>query len=168
MSIETFAARVFRVLSILLFIVAFFLTYLGLPDLVAVHFAPTGQADGFLGRESIFYLVGGLMVGFNVLFSILAQRVQNLPDAALGVLGTVRWQSYPAALRLTLRSWLYLGVAALNVFLTLCLNALSELNDAQTNETVFEYRWLLTLGAALLLAWLLYLPLRLGLTKPTE
>lgn len=167
MTIESLAARVLRVLSIALFVVALFMCYTNLPDTVAVHFAPDGSPDGYLGRESVFYATGGLMLGFNVLLLVLARSIANLPDRAVGVLGTAPWQPYPDALRGALRNWLFLGMAALNVFLTLCLNALSELNDSTGTETVFNYRWLLPLGAALLLGWLLYLPVRLGLTKPS-
>ncbi len=167
MSIESFVARALRYLSILLFLVILFLTYFGLPDLVAVHFAPNGQPDGFLGRDTVFYATGGLMVVFNVLLLVLARSIARLPDAAAGVFGTVAWRQHPDALRQALVNWLLLGTAALNVFLSLCLNALSRLNNAQPTRTVFDYRWLLGLGLGLLLAWLLYLPGRLLLAKPS-
>lgn len=166
MTIESFAARVLRVLSIALFIVALFLCYTNLPDTVAVHFAPDGSPDGYLGRESVFYATGGLMLVLNVLLMLLARSFANLPDRAAAVLGTTAWKPYPGALRGALRNWLLLGVAGINAFLALCLNALAELNDAQSPETVFDYRYLLTVGVALLGAWLLYLPLRLWLTRP--
>jgi hypothetical protein len=167
MTIETYVARVLRYLSILFFLIALFLCYSNLPDLVAVHFAPSGQADGFLGRDSLFYATGGVMLAFNVLLLVLARRFAALPDRAVEVFGPTTWRAYPEALRRALGNWLLLGAAALNVFLGLCLNALSELNDAEPTETVFDYRWLLGLGAGLLLAWLLYLPVRFGLTKPS-
>lgn len=168
MTIESFVARVLRVLSIALFIAALFLCYTNLPDTVAVHFAPDGTPDGYLGRESIFYATGGLMLGFNVLLSLLARSFGNLPDRAVAVFGTTAWQPHPGALRGALRHWLFLGAAALNGFLALCLNALAELNDSQSPETVFDYRYLLTVGMALLGVWLLYLPVRLWLTRPGE
>lgn len=168
MSIESFVARVLRFLSIPLFVVALLLTYFNLPDRVAVHYTPGGQADGYLGRESIFYIVGGIMLVFNMLFSFLSRSVSTLPAAALGVFSTARWRSNPDALRSMLVAWFGLGAAALHIFLVLCLNALSELNDSESKETVFDYRWLLSLGAGLLLVWLMYLPLRLWLTKPAK
>lgn len=167
MSIESYVARVLRWLSIALFVVALFMCYTNLPDTVAVHFAPDGSPDGYLGREAIFYAVGGLMIGFNVLLLVLARSFASLPDRAVGVFGSEAWHPYPDALRAALRNWLLLGMAALNVFLALCLNALSELNDSTDTATVFGYRWLLTLGAALLLGWLLYLPVRLWVTRPS-
>ncbi|MCY7350099.1 MAG: DUF1648 domain-containing protein [Cytophagaceae bacterium] len=166
MSIESFVARILRFLSIPLFLVALFLTYQNLPDRVAVHYTPSGQADGYLGRDSVFYIAGSIMLIFNILFGFLSRSILTLPDAAVGVFGTFRWRNNPEALRLSLIAWLGLGAAALHVFLVFCLNALSELNDSQSAETVFDYRWLLQLGLALLLVWFLYLPLRLFLTKP--
>jgi uncharacterized membrane protein len=167
MTIESFVARVLRVLSIALFIVALFMCYTNLPDTVAVHFAPDGSPDGYLGRESVFYATGGLMVVLNVLLVVLARSLANLPDQTVALLGPAPWHPHPEALKGALRNWLFLGVAALNVFLALCLNALAELNDSTGTETVFNYRYLLTVGAASLLAWLLYLPARLWLTRPS-
>ena len=77
MSIDHFASRVWRILSIVAFGISLLFIYRGLPDPTAVHFGETGRGDGFLPKEEVFYLVAGITTLLNVL-SLLIQ-LDKLP-----------------------------------------------------------------------------------------
>ena len=79
MSIDHFASRVWRILSMVAFGISLLFIYRGLPDPTAVHFGETGRGDGFLPKEEVFYLVAGIITLMNVLALLLIKAIDKIP-----------------------------------------------------------------------------------------
>jgi Protein of unknown function (DUF1648) len=164
MSIEYFISRVGRYLSIFAFVLVLLFTYRGLPDPTAVHFGSDGHGDGFLPKNEVFYLFGGLMFALNILVVLLVSNVNKLPIKAFAWIPNKVWLNDRKQLIEVISNWLNFLPIIINTFLLLILRALLALNDERTFNT--DYTYLLVLGVVLMLIWFFYLPLRLLYTSP--
>lgn len=163
MSIDHFASRVSRILSLVAFGLTLLFIYRGLPDPTAVHFGETGRGDGFLPKEEIFYLVAGVVTVLNVLALLLIKAINHIPLALWSKFLPVFAEKGNETMKATFVNWLHFFPAIINTYLILVMRALLLLNDERTNTTDFSY--MPSLGIVCLLVWLLYLPIRL-LTSP--
>jgi len=159
MSIDHFASRVWRILSIVAFGISLLFIYRGLPDPTAVHFGETGRGDGFLPKEEIFYLVAGIITLMNVLALLLIKAIDKIPTAKWGQILPVFAEKGNETIKNTFINWLHFFPAAINTYLILVMRALLMLNDERTYQT--DYSYIPSLGIVLLLIWLIYLPVRL-------
>ncbi len=164
MSIEYFISRVGRYLSIFAFVLVLLFTYRGLPDPTAVHFGANGRGDGFLPKNQVFYLFGGIMFGLNILIVLLVNSVNKLPTTAFSWIPNKEWLKDRNQLITAVANWLNFLPIFINVFLLLILRALLALNDERTFNT--DYTYLLVLGIVLILIWIFYLPIKILYTKP--
>ena len=164
MTIEYFISRVGRYLSIFAFILVLLFTYRGLPDDVAVHFGADGRGDGFMPKNQVFYLFGGIMFGLNILIVLLVNTINKLPITAFNWIPNKIWLKDRKQLTGVIINWINFLPTIINVFLLLILRALLALNDERTFNT--DYTYLLVLGIVFLLIWLFYLPIRLLYTSP--
>jgi hypothetical protein len=164
MTIEYFISRVGRYLSIFAFILVLLFTYRGLPDDVAVHFGADGRGDGFMPKNQVFYLFGGIMFGLNILIVLLISTVNKLPVTSFNWVPNKIWVKDRKQLIGVIINWINFLPTIINVFLLLILRALLALNDERTFNT--DYTYLLVLGIVFLLIWLFYLPIRLLYTSP--
>lgn len=164
MSIEYFISRVWRYLSIAAFVVVLLFTYRGLPDPTAVHFGVNGRGDGFLPKNEVFYLFGSIMFAFNILVVLLISNVKKLPENAFQWIPNKKWLIDRKQLEAAVLNWLNFLPAIANTFLLLILRALLALNDDRSFNT--DYTYLLIIGVVALLAWILYLPIKLLYTNP--
>ncbi len=162
MSIDYFVSRVWRIISMVAFGITLLFVYRGLPDPAAVHFGETGRGDGFLPKEEIFYLTAGIVTVLNVLSLLLIKSVDNVSELIWGKLFSVFADKGNLSIKKTLINWLHLLPALINSYLIIVFRVLLLLNDQRTyNE---DYTYVPKLGIALLLIWLLYLPVRLFLS----
>lgn len=166
MTINFFISRLWRVISTITFVGALLLSYVYLPDPVAVQFDPYGTPESTLDKSSVFYVVAGLMLGLNFLFLLLARTILSFPETKSVLPAPGKWAVAPPQLHAAWADWLYVGVAVVNTFLCLTLYALTMINLPDVNKTVFDYRWMLGFGVFLGAMWLAYLPLRLFLDRP--
>jgi hypothetical protein len=164
MSIEYFISRVGRYLSIFAFVLVLLFTYRGLPDPAAVHFGADGHGDGFLPKNEVFYLFGGLMFALNILVVLLVSNVNKLSIKAFTWIPNKLWLNDRKQLIEVVSNWLNFLPMIVNTFLLLILRALLALNDERTFNT--DYTYLLIMGVVLLLIWIFYLPVRLLYTSP--
>lgn len=164
MSIEYFISRVWRYLSIAAFVVVLLFTYRGLPDPTAVHFGTNGRGDGFLPKNEVFYLFGSIMFAFNILMVLLINNVKKLPVNAFQWIPNKKWLIDRKQLEAAVLNWLNFLPAIANTFLLLILRALLALNDDRSFNT--DYTYLLIIGVVALMAWILYLPIKLLYTNP--
>jgi Protein of unknown function (DUF1648) len=164
MSIEYFISRVGRYLSIFAFVLVLLFTYRGLPDPTAVHFGADGRGDGFLPKNEVFYLFGGLMFALNILVVLLVSNVNKLSIKAFTWIPNKLWLNDRKQLIEVISNWLNFLPMIVNIFLLLILRALLALNDERTFNT--DYTYLLIMGVVLLLIWIFYLPVRLLYTSP--
>jgi hypothetical protein len=159
MSIDHFASRVWRILSMLAFGVSLLFIYRGLPDPTAVHFGETGRGDGFLPKEEIFYLVAGIITLLNVLTLLLIKAIDKIPTSTWGQILPVFAEKGNETIKSTFVNWLHFFPAVINTYLILVMRALLMLNDDRTYQT--DYSYIPSLGIVFLLMWLIYLPVRL-------
>lgn len=163
MSIDHFASRVWRILSIVAFGLSLLFIYRGLPDPTAVHFGETGRGDGFLPKEEVFYLTAGIVTTLNVLALLLIKAIDKIPTDKWAAILPVFAEKGNLTIKSTLINWLHFFPALINTYLILVIRALLMLNDERTNQT--DYSYLPSLGIVFLLVWLIYLPVRL-ITSP--
>jgi uncharacterized membrane protein len=163
MSIDHFASRVWRILSIVAFGLSLLFIYRGLPDPTAVHFGETGRGDGFLPKEEVFYLTAGIVTTLNVLALLLIKAIDKIPTDKWATILPVFAEKGNLTIKSTLINWLHFFPALINTYLILVIRALLMLNDERTNQT--DYSYLPSLGIVFLLVWLIYLPVRL-ITSP--
>jgi hypothetical protein len=163
MSIDHFASRVWRILSIVAFGLSLLFIYRGLPDPTAVHFGETGRGDGFLPKEEVFYLTAGIVTILNVLALLLIKAIDKIPTDKWAAILPVFAEKGNQTIKSTFINWLHFFPALINTYLILVMRALLMLNDERTNQT--DYSYLPSLGIVFLLIWLIYLPVRL-ITSP--
>jgi len=163
MSIDHFASRVWRILSIVAFGLSLLFIYRGLPDPTAVHFGETGRGDGFLPKEEVFYLTAGIVTTLNVLALLLIKAIDKIPTDKWATILPVFAEKGDLTIKSTFINWLHFFPALINTYLILVIRALLMLNDERTNQT--DYSYLPSLGIVFLLVWLIYLPVRL-ITSP--
>lgn len=159
MSIDHFASRVWRILSMVAFGVSLLFIYRGLPDPTAVHFGETGRGDGFLPKEEVFYLVAGIITLLNVLALLLIKAIDKIPLSNWGKMLPVFAEKGDETIKKTFINWLHFFPAIINTYLILVMRALLMLNDERTYQT--DYSYIPSLGIVFLLIWLIYLPVRL-------
>jgi hypothetical protein len=166
MTINYFVSRLWRVVSTMGFVAALLLSYVNLPDPVAVEFDPYGTPEATLDKSGVFYTAAGVMLGLNLLLLLLARTIAALPETKTVLPAPEKWAASPVQLHAVWVDWLYVGIAVINTFLCFALYALTMINLPDVKKTVFDYRWMLGLGVFLGVMWLAYLPLRLTLDKP--
>jgi len=161
LKVSTFSLKIWRWFSILLVVGALGWTYSLLPDLVAVDFAPSGLAENYVEKSTIFYIVMGLIIFNNVVIRAIAKQVGKVPLNLLPVPNRRAWASFREELDEHLTNWLYSLVAAINTIVALSLFALGTLNSNQFNQDVFSFAWLFYLGFGMLIIIFIALPVRL-------
>ena len=159
MSIDHFASRVWRILSMVAFGISLLFIYRGLPDPTAVHFGETGRGDGFLPKEEVFYLVAGIITLMNVLALLLIKAIDKIPTGKWSQILPVFAEKGNETVKRTFINWLHFFPALINTYLILVMRALLMLNDERTYQT--DYSYIPKLGIIFLLIWLIYLPVRL-------
>lgn len=136
-------------------------TYSLLPDLVAVGFASSGMAEHYLEKDTIFYIVMGLIIFNNVVIAAMAKAIGKVPVSLLPIPNRQAWAAHREELDEHLTNWLYCLVAAINTIVALSLFALATLNSTQFKQDVFSFAWLFYLGFGMLILVFVSLPLRL-------
>lgn len=159
MSIDYFVSRFWRVASIIGFGVTLLFIYRGLPDPTAVHFGESGRGDGFLPKEEVFYLVAGVVIFINVLILLLAKNFEKIPNVNNLLVVSLFKSKGEIHVKSTIIHWFHLLAAALNTYLIFVLRVLLLLNDERTFGQDFSY--IVWVGYAFLILWILYLPVRL-------
>lgn len=161
MKVTTFGIKVWRWFSVLLIIGSLAWTYSLLPDLVAVGFAASGMADNYIEKETIFYVIMGLIIFNNVVIMAMARQISKVPASLLPIPKRKVWARYRPELDEHLINWLYCLVATINTIMALSLFALATVNSSQYTEDVFDFAWLFYLGLGMLVLIFVALPIRL-------
>lgn len=84
--------------------VYFLISTSALPDPVAIHWGITGQADGFISRDSYMLVVAPAILipwVLQILFYVLQKRLQLIRDFVGAVLSIVYWMLYVIMLSAT-------------------------------------------------------------------
>lgn len=167
MKTGTFFVRVWRILSILGFIVALFSSYISYPDKVAVRFDELKQPIQSIDRETIFYIAVAIFLVNNTLTNAVINLFQRVPTAQVLVPNQPIWAAHRLQLNAIFRNWFYALTAAINTILALGLFVLSLLNRGDRSMQPYDYAWLLPMSTFMLIAVLVSLPIRLFM-KPND
>jgi uncharacterized membrane protein len=148
-------------------VVALLLAYFYLPTKFPVHFTEFDVPDQQLDKSTFFYGVSLLAVVFNVLLSLLATMITSLPEKFLTTPNRAFWLENATSRKNfyeIYKDWFIALSILINVFLIVCV--ITALRSHQMQQfTPDSFAWLPALGGILLLAWLLFLPIRLRIKK---
>lgn len=135
---------------LIIFSISLLFVYRGLPDLAAVHFDAQGKADGFLPKEQIFYLFGGIVFSMNILVGSIAKLVHKLP-----VNQPFLKNKGEAEVKMVYAHFFHFFLLLLNAFAAYITRVLIMVNDSRTAQTDFSFLGSLALVFVLIL--LIYL-----------
>lgn len=167
MKAGTFFVRIWRILSIVGFVLALFSSYISYPDEVNVRFDELNHPIQTINREVIFYVAIAIFLINNTLVNAVARLFLRVPTAQLLVPNQAVWARHRPKLDTIFKEWFSLLIASINTILGLGLLVLSFLNRSDRPIRYIEYAWLLPLTTAILIAVLAWLPIRLFM-KPGD
>jgi len=162
-----FLFRAAKVFTLLFFIGALLYVYFYLPEQIAVHFNQYGQADNYLTKSEFFYGAGLFIILFNVAVSILGRFVVVLPPGMIRVPNREFWLATKESrnvLNHIVRNWLNGLLALINLLLIASLLVILSVN-AEAEAGIDDYAWVFLVAIAVLIGWVVYLPVRLRLQK---
>ncbi|MDJ1481020.1 DUF1648 domain-containing protein [Cytophagaceae bacterium YF14B1] len=162
--------RLLKILSWLGALAFLLYSYYYLPDQIAIHYNHEGVPDNFLSRESFFYIAAGFIILVNVILSLIGRLVLGLPNQAILVPNANHWLANKTSreqLMYILRNWINALALILNVYTMAMLFITLRLH---TNQRVFlsDFTWILFAGVALIVVWIIYLPIRLRFKQTVE
>ena len=164
MSLEQVFYRFWRLASLPLLVITLLYCYYILPDSVAIHHNNFGKPDGFISKETFFYVSTVVIIVFNVVMSALKDAFLKLPNSAFPQQNI--WVRTREALNNLIISWTNLFVAIINSFLIICIIGLGKINRSDGQVLDMNYNWVLLFGGVLLMLIIFYLPLKLLFSQP--
>lgn len=167
MKAGTFFVRVWRVLSIVGFLFALFSSYISYPDNVVVRFDELNHPLQTINRETIFYIAIAIFLINNTLLNLIGRLFLKVPTDQIPVPNQHVWATRRPELNVVFKEWFSLLMSAINTILGLGLLVLSFLNRSDRPIRAVEYAWLLPLSTFILIAVIVWLPIRL-FRKPSE
>lgn len=154
-------------LSLLFFFANLFYGYYVLPDVVCTQFDAFGNPVEYTDRKNVFYFFIGVVGILNILITLLEKTILMIPNRYKPVPNKVYWLSSDerqSALNFILSDWLYSLGAIFNLCITYSVFVFWLVNtDIQKN--ILSFTWLLPTIAVILLITLIYLPIRLTISK---
>lgn len=140
--------------------------YFTLPDNTAIHHDANGNPDGFIDKQTFFYIAFAVIIGFNFLMNLLKTEAQKVDFAKLNPVSI--WAKNRESLNAMLEGWFNAFIAIINTFIIFSLVALKRVNATDGQKLDINYNWLLIIGLALLIIIIFALPIRLLFTNPSE
>ncbi|CAH0996340.1 hypothetical protein EMA8858_02472 [Emticicia aquatica] len=166
MSISNVFFNFWRKASMPLLVVALMLCYFTMPDNAAVHHDEKGNPDGFIDKQTFFYITFGIIIAFNFLLNTLKTQVLKIDFAKLNPVSV--WAKKPKELSGVIEGWFNAFVAIINTFIVFVLIGLRRINSTEGQKLDFDYNWLLIAGLVLLIILIFFLPFRILFTNPSE
>ncbi len=142
------------------------LCYFTLPESVAVHHTESGNPDGFVDKQDLFYMSFGIIIVFNLLWGVLKTQVLKINFAKLNPMSV--WAKSPEQLSGLIEGWFNAFLALTNTFLAFVLLGVRRINSTENQKLDFDYNWVLVVGFVLLIILIFILPIRLLFTNPSE
>ncbi len=149
MSIEFFLFRALKWILLIVFAISLLFVYRGLPDPAAVHFDMDGQPDGFLPKTQIFYLLGGIVILFNILVGTVAKLVLKVP-----ISNEFLKSKGQEEVRMVFAHFFNFFLVLLNAYAAYITRVLIMTNDSRTSDT--DYSYLGSMALVFILIWLIY------------
>ncbi|MCS6967042.1 MAG: hypothetical protein RMJ44_02725 [Cytophagales bacterium] len=146
-------AKIFWIFSLLAFLAVLLVTYIYMPETVAILFDELGLPFYFVSRDNYFYFALLVCLAFNVAILLLAASINRLPSWMLPTPKRRYWSLRENRPRFAKRfsNWTK-GIAFfLNLLLCLWLINILKGNDSQVD---FNTKPLSYLFASLLVVWI--------------
>ncbi len=166
MSISNVYFNFWRKASMPILVISLITCYFTLPDNAAIHHDAQGNPDGFIDKQTFFYVACGVVIGFNFLMNLLKAQVQKVDFSKLNPASI--WAKDRQALNALLEGWFNAFIAIVNTFIIFSLVALKRINATDGQKLDFNYNWLLIVGLVLLMVLIFFLPIKLLYTNPSE
>lgn len=167
MKFTTLAIRTWRFFSMIAVFGASIYSYSLFGNDVGVHFDALGKADEFMSKSDIFYIIVGLILANNVLFTALGRQLIKLPSHLLPIPHQSEWTAQRDELNEHLLNWIYCLVAMINTIIAMTVFALATVNNEFTFK-ISDFEGLFYLVVLLLLIIVLALPARLMMKPKAE
>ena len=161
MTIGTFFVRVWRIVSILGFVIALFSSYMAYPDQVTVRFDASNNPLQTVNREVLFYGIVIIFILNNTLLRVISRLFLKVPTARVLVPNPDRWATHRPELNEVFTNWFSALCSAVNTVLAMGIFVLSSLNRGDRSLQASDYVWLLPVSMAILIIVLASLPIRL-------
>lgn len=165
MKISNLIIRFFKNISLLVLIIFLMLAYFYLPPKVVTHFDISNIADGFVEKSTFFYSIGIGSIVFMMLVTLINSFLPSLPIQLFFIPQRDFWTQNAesiAAFRRVMKDWLDVLIILVNVFLCVAVGTLTQAHRSDVHLPE-SYTWLPWLGGAMLLCWIVYIPIRLRL-----
>jgi ABC-type transport system involved in cytochrome bd biosynthesis fused ATPase/permease subunit len=166
MSISNVYFNFWRKASMPILVISLVTCYFNFGDNVAVHHDTKGNPDGYIGKETFFYVACGVVIAFNFLLNLLKTQIQKIDFEKLNPASI--WAKNAEELNALLETWFNAFIALVNTFIIFALMALKRVNAADGQKLDMNYNWLLIAGLAILMILIFYLPIKLLYTNPEK
>lgn len=155
------------VLSLLFFLGILLYGYYLLPDVVCIRFDANGSPLDYIERKKVFYGFASVFATFNILLISLEKFMLLLPNRIKPVPNKSYWLSSDETklgLNYVLSDWFYTFSVAINLCILLVYYSFGKVN-IEMQSSILQYSWVLPTCGTILLLWIVYLPIRLSISK---
>ncbi len=166
----TLLLRAFWVLSIIGFLVIFFLAYFYWPDFVDILFDKEGFSTYSMTRNKLFYSIGGAVLVINLLFIAIRKLLPKIADSLTFIPNSDYWLSDKNGKELVLtifQNWINSFLSWINLFIGMFAGAIAFINLAnlEHRKQINDFEWLLPVLIAILAIHIIYLVTRFFIKK---
>ena len=140
--------------------------YTTLPEDVAVRHNEFGRATGYVEKSTFFYVVGGIIIVFNLLMGLMKDATLKVNFAKLNPSSV--WAKAKDALDRLLLYWFDVFMAAINTMLVFILLGLNAVNRQVDQALDRDYSMVLLAMGIVVLFLIFFVPLKLLFTNPRE
>lgn len=166
MKLSTFAIKAWRIFSMIAVFGISVYSYSLFATDVGVHFNSAGQADEFMTKSDIFYILAGLIVVNNVLLPALGKQLLKIPTNLLPIPHQEIWEDQRDNLEEHIQNWIYALVAMINTSIAMTVFALATVNN-EFKYKIGDLEGLFYIVVVSLLFIIIALPIRLFI-KPRQ
>lgn len=154
-------------LSILLFLGALFYGYYLLPDVVCIRFSAQGSPTEYWERKHVFYAFVGAFALLNVLILVIDKLFSLIPNPLKPIPNKQFWlhsETSKETLHFVFSNWFYSLLFIVNIAILGVFGVIWKVNyDIQSS--ILQYAWLPKVIICVLALWVVYLPVRLFISK---
>lgn len=160
-------------LSLVVFFAVIFFCYFSWPEEVAVYFDNNGDGTYSLGKSQLFYFSMGCLISLNVIILMLVSYIPQLPIEMIKLPNHDFWKSskhHGNYAKNILVNWVNTFSAMLNIFITIWLFLLTQLNLEQFDlrYKLSEFQWLPYVWFGALFVWFGFLFARFFIAKSEQ
>lgn len=140
--------------------------YSTLPEDVAVQHNEFGRATGYIDKSTLFYIVGGIIIVFNLLMGLMKNATIQVDFLKLNP--TSIWAQAKESLENLLVRWFDGFMGTINTILVFILLGLNGVNRQIDQALDRDYSLVLLAMGILVLIAIFFLPIKLLFTNPRE